>query len=104
MTVVVLMGLAHIQTIAARLIERGWNLMTPVAVLFSASRDDADVWTTTFGDLQRGAELPDRAGPGTIVIGDVVRVRALLGTRESAPDSITAEEPAIARSRTHGSH
>ena len=78
-TVVVLMGLAHIHDIAALLVDRGWNGLTPVAVLFSASRDEAAVWTATIGELQRGAGLPEQNGPGTIVIGEVVKIRALLG-------------------------
>ena len=77
-TVVVLMGLAHAHDIATLLTTRGWNPTTPVAVLFSASREASTVWTATLGDLQRGVELPAQDGPGTIVIGDVVRIRGLL--------------------------
>ena len=79
-TVVVLMGLAHVREIAKLLVEHGWNLMTPVAVLFNASRDEATVWSATIGELQRGTALSEQSGPGTIVIGDVVKIRGLLHT------------------------
>jgi len=82
LTVVVLMGLAHIRQIAGVLIERGWNPATPLAVVFSASREDASAWTSTVGDVQSGRELPEdeSGGPGTIVIGDVVRLRGLIAS------------------------
>jgi siroheme synthase len=85
-----LMGLAHLQDIASALIERGWSAATPVAVLFSASRDDASVWTTTLGDVESGREQPDADGeagarPGTIVIGDVVRIRGLIAPSVDMP-------------------
>jgi uroporphyrin-III C-methyltransferase/precorrin-2 dehydrogenase/sirohydrochlorin ferrochelatase len=82
-TVVVLMGLAHLERIAGVLLERGWSTATPLAVLFSASREEASVWTSTLGDVQSGRQRPQdegesAAGPGTIVIGDVVRIRGLI--------------------------
>lgn len=91
-TVVVLMGLAHIHEIAALLAHRGWSALTPVAVLFSASREESSVWTATLGELQAGVELPEQNGPGTIVIGEVVRVRALLGTLSGTRSVEVAEE------------
>ena len=94
-TVVVLMGLAHLRQIAAVLVERGWSGATPVAVLFSASRDDASVWTTTLGDVQSGREVPDESAegtsaPGTIVIGDVVMIRGLIGASAEIPGQAVA--------------
>jgi uroporphyrin-III C-methyltransferase/precorrin-2 dehydrogenase/sirohydrochlorin ferrochelatase len=105
-TVVVLMGLAHIHDIAALLAGRGWNPLTPVAVLFSASRDESSAWTTTVGELQRGAALPDQSGPGTIVIGDVVRIGALLAASTGVPADESEREQARMRSRSggHGSY
>ena len=86
-TIVVLMGLAHLQQIAGVLVERGWSAATPIAVLFNASRPQASVWTATLGDVHSGRELPDEdgEGPGTIVIGDVVRIRGLIAASAEAP-------------------
>lgn len=77
-TLVVLMGLARIEAIASLLIGRGWSPLTPAALLFGASTARSAVWTSTLVELQQGLELPDRPDPGTIVIGEVVRLRAAL--------------------------
>jgi uroporphyrin-III C-methyltransferase/precorrin-2 dehydrogenase/sirohydrochlorin ferrochelatase len=90
-TLVVLMGVHTRQAIAARLLERGWPANTPAALLFSASTPDAARWIGTIGDLARletgvddAVDSPD--GPGTIVIGDVVRLARVL-----APSTETAD-------------
>ena len=77
-TVVVMMGLAGIERLAALLISRAWKPSTPAAVLLSAATPDSAVWTVTLGDLARGLEFDRGSGPGTVVIGDVVRLRATL--------------------------
>ncbi len=92
-TVVVMMGLGRLERIAAFMIARGWNAATSVAVIFSASTPSSSVWTGSLLECTRGLErrddegLPRRsahpmepaeAGPGTIVIGDVVKLRTLL--------------------------
>jgi siroheme synthase len=77
-TVVVMMGLGRITGIAELLIERGWNALTPAAVVFGASTKSEAVWTLTLRELQRGVELPDEGQPGTVIVGDVVRLRAAL--------------------------
>jgi uroporphyrin-III C-methyltransferase/precorrin-2 dehydrogenase/sirohydrochlorin ferrochelatase len=77
-TVVVMMGLGNIQNIAALLVERGWPERTPAAVLLGAATAESDVWTVTLGDLRRGLHLDDVSSPGTVVIGDVVKIRAAL--------------------------
>jgi uroporphyrin-III C-methyltransferase/precorrin-2 dehydrogenase/sirohydrochlorin ferrochelatase len=77
-TVVVLMGLGRIQAIAQVLVDRGWLRPTPAAVLLAASTIESDTWTCTLGDLARGLDLSSVDGAGTIVIGDVVKLRAAL--------------------------
>jgi siroheme synthase len=72
------MGLGHIDAIARLLIARGWNALTPAAVLFAASTPGAAVGAATIAELQHGLDVADRADTGTIVIGDVVRLRAAL--------------------------
>jgi uroporphyrin-III C-methyltransferase/precorrin-2 dehydrogenase/sirohydrochlorin ferrochelatase len=80
-TVVVLMGLGHMDAIAGVLLDRGWSPATPAAVLLSASTSKAAAWTASLAELQRGLGIPRSDGPGTVVIGEVVRLRAAL-----APD------------------
>ena len=77
-TVVVLMGLAAAPRIAAVLVERGWSTQTPAAVIRGASTPEADVWMGTIADLPAGAAGSASDRPGTIVIGEVVRIGALL--------------------------
>jgi uroporphyrin-III C-methyltransferase/precorrin-2 dehydrogenase/sirohydrochlorin ferrochelatase len=80
-TVVVMMGLGRIDRIADLLVGRGWSALTPSAVVFGASTSAADVWTLTLHDLQQGSAREDATEsgkPGTVVIGEVVRLRAAL--------------------------
>jgi uroporphyrin-III C-methyltransferase len=110
-TVVVMMGLGRIEHIAELLLSRGWNAMTPAAVLFGASTSSSTVWTMTLLDLTRlrpegGAESPserergrgpasidksqqraDDSAPATVVIGDVVRLGAALGAQAEADEA-----------------
>jgi uroporphyrin-III C-methyltransferase/precorrin-2 dehydrogenase/sirohydrochlorin ferrochelatase len=93
-TVVVMMGIGSAGDISALLIERGWKDGTPAAVLSGASTPQAQVWTGTLGDLQNAVEARSTDAPGTLVIGDVVKVSALLGTEmatfEESTDSVQA--------------
>ena len=88
-TIVVLMGLGRIADIAALLLASGWNPATPAAVLVSAATASAEATVVTLADLARGVEAARTRRPGTVVIGDVVRLRAALAAdrleRDSAP-------------------
>jgi uroporphyrin-III C-methyltransferase / precorrin-2 dehydrogenase / sirohydrochlorin ferrochelatase len=114
-TVVVMMGLGRIAGIAELLIGRGWNAMTPVAVISGASTAASHVRTTSLADLkrqrlrpERGAKSPresergwgpastDKSGhsddqntgaPATIIIGDVVKLGAVLGVQAEADEA-----------------
>jgi uroporphyrin-III C-methyltransferase/precorrin-2 dehydrogenase/sirohydrochlorin ferrochelatase len=77
-TVVVMMGLGHVDRIARLLIARGWSALTPAAVAFGASTPESAVWTATLRDLDRGLEIPESGSPGTVIIGEVVKLRAAL--------------------------
>jgi uroporphyrin-III C-methyltransferase/precorrin-2 dehydrogenase/sirohydrochlorin ferrochelatase len=77
-TVVVMMGIGQMAQIATLLIGCGWSASTPAAVLLSASTADAALRSGTLVELAAGFDLAGSEGPGTIVIGDVVRLRALL--------------------------
>ena len=87
-TVVVMMGLARIEKIAALLVARGWNPMTPAAIVFGASTTDADVWTMTLHDLQQGTDATGNGKPGTVVVGEVVRLRAVLSAGCAEDESV----------------
>jgi uroporphyrin-III C-methyltransferase/precorrin-2 dehydrogenase/sirohydrochlorin ferrochelatase len=92
-TVVVLMGLAAAGEISALLIARGWSGTTPAAIVRGASTADAETWSGTLANLAAGVEESDGDRPGTIVIGEVVRVGALLAAVDAA-DEDDAQEAA----------
>jgi uroporphyrin-III C-methyltransferase/precorrin-2 dehydrogenase/sirohydrochlorin ferrochelatase len=77
-TVVVLMGIRAAPAITTLLLEHGWKPSTPAAVLSAASTDAAHRWTGTLAELPQHA--PDRPtdAPGTIVIGEVVKLSGML--------------------------
>jgi len=74
-TLVVLMGLGRSAAIATTLVEGGWSLETPAAIVVDASMANQQVWRGTLGQLaadvlaEKGVGTP---GPGTIIVGDVV--------------------------------
>ena len=91
-TIVVLMGMGRIEDIAHLLLASGWNPETPAAVLVSAATAAAQATVVTLGELARGVPAARTRQPGTVVIGDVVRLRAAL-----ASDSIERDtSPALA--------
>ena len=85
-TLVVLMGLTTRGQIARRLLDRGWSRSTPAAIVSAAGQDGACLWT---GPLDALASAPvDDERPGTIVIGEVVALSALIG---SAMDTVPVQ-------------
>ena len=84
MTLVFLMSIARQRDIAAALLARGWRPSTPAALVFSASREDAETWTGTLESLARGDAVAHGERPGLIVVGDVVTVAAHLHVRAGA--------------------
>lgn len=92
-TLVVLMGFRESRRIAAILIDRGWSRETPAAVVSGASTQAEAVSIVTLMQL-RDSEAPDprAAGPGVIVVGNVVRLRAVLSMAGTLHDR--AERPA----------
>ena len=89
-TVVVLMGLGHIEQIAAVLLNRGWPPATPAAVLLSASTSETATWTATLRELADGLDFPRRSLPGTVVIGEVVKLRAVLASQDDDEFAVDA--------------
>ena len=83
-TLVFLMSIARQRDIAAALVARGWRASTPAAVVFAASREDADTRIGTLESLARGDGIADAERPGLIVVGDVVTVAAHLHVHAGA--------------------
>ncbi|MPY89682.1 MAG: uroporphyrinogen-III C-methyltransferase [Luteitalea sp.] len=77
LTLVVLMGIQHRDDIARRLIAHGWAPDAPAAMVFGAATPDETTWTGVLGEIG-GASLPPGDLPGTIIVGEVVRLRALI--------------------------
>jgi uroporphyrin-III C-methyltransferase/precorrin-2 dehydrogenase/sirohydrochlorin ferrochelatase len=82
-TVVVMMGLGSIDAIADLLLARGWNPLTPAAVLLGAATATSETLTLTLRGLQGGLALEDSTRPGTVVIGQVVAIRSALVQEET---------------------
>lgn len=79
-TIVFLMGLANLKTIAEKLIEHGMSPDRPVAVISNATRPDQ---RTIVGTLRAfDANLPS---PALIVVGDVVKLHQTINWFESKP-------------------
>jgi uroporphyrin-III C-methyltransferase / precorrin-2 dehydrogenase / sirohydrochlorin ferrochelatase len=83
-TLVLLMAVAHLESVAAELIKRGRDATTPVAVICEGTMPGQRVLTSTLAEVAAEA---DRAGirpPAVVVIGDVVRLRDLLTAERRA--------------------
>jgi uroporphyrin-III C-methyltransferase / precorrin-2 dehydrogenase / sirohydrochlorin ferrochelatase len=78
-TLVLLMAVAHIDSIAAELIKRGRDGATPTAVIRNGTMPDQEVLVTTLDQV--GAECTARGirPPAIVVVGDVVRLAGQLG-------------------------
>src|SRR5262249_13260012 len=81
-TLVGLMGLGRAAAIAAALIDRGWSRGTPAAVVVDGWTADQQQWTGALDALAAGAGAFDDKGAGTIVIGQVVGLAAVIGSVE----------------------
>ena len=89
-TVVVMMGLGRIDRIAELMLARGWNALTPAAVISGAGTAASSVWATSLRDLsgRRPASVAkDDHAPATIVIGDVVKLGAILGAQADGDEA-----------------
>ena len=71
-TLVVLMGLASRREISRFLLDHGWRVETPAAIIWAASCPEEEAWVGTLSELGDTAEA--RGRPGTMVVGDVVPV------------------------------
>jgi uroporphyrin-III C-methyltransferase/precorrin-2 dehydrogenase/sirohydrochlorin ferrochelatase len=77
-TLVLLMGVAHLEEISAELIKRGRDAATPVAVIRDGTMPGQQVLTSTLGAVAAEAARAGIEPPAVVVIGEVVRLRELL--------------------------
>ena len=73
-TLVLLMAVANLASIASALIAGGRKPSTPVAVIENASLPTQRVITAPLGELAATAEAAQVVPPAVVVIGDVVRI------------------------------
>jgi uroporphyrin-III C-methyltransferase/precorrin-2 dehydrogenase/sirohydrochlorin ferrochelatase len=100
-TLVVLMGLRQRAALTELLLARGWPADTPTALILGATTGDAASWKGSLAELpQVDPQTLAADAPGTIVIGDVVRLaQALQQDRgpERANESDSGQREAIAQ-------
>jgi uroporphyrinogen III methyltransferase / synthase len=84
-TLVVFMGLSHADEIAARLIAEGRAPSTPAMAVRWGTRPSQDVLEGTLATLPAMIRERGMKPPATIVIGEVVRLRAKLNWFEKLP-------------------
>jgi len=78
-TLVLLMAVGRLEQISRELVKRGRDASTPVAVICDGTTPRQRVLTTTLGDVAEEAIRQGIRPPAVVVVGDVVRLRALLG-------------------------
>ncbi len=79
-TLVLLMAVGQLEQITRELVKRGRDAATPVAVICAGTTPRQRVLTSTLGEVAAEASAQDIAPPAVVVVGDVVRLRALLGS------------------------
>jgi siroheme synthase len=77
-TLVVLMGAARLAEIAALLLRHGKSPSTPAAVIENGTREDERVLMGTLSDIAALASAARLTSPATLIVGEVVRLRAAL--------------------------
>jgi uroporphyrin-III C-methyltransferase / precorrin-2 dehydrogenase / sirohydrochlorin ferrochelatase len=78
-TLVLLMAVAHLDSVAAELVKRGRDAATPVAVICDGTMPGQRVLTSTLADVAADAEQAGIRPPAVVVVGEVVRLREMLG-------------------------
>jgi uroporphyrin-III C-methyltransferase/precorrin-2 dehydrogenase/sirohydrochlorin ferrochelatase len=78
-TLVLLMAVSHLDSVATELIKHGRDSGTPVAVICDGTMPGQQVLTSTLAEVARDAERAGIQPPAVVVIGEVVRLREMLG-------------------------
>jgi uroporphyrinogen III methyltransferase/synthase len=84
-TLVVLMGVTRLGTIAENLLDAGKDPDTPVSVIGWGATPDQKSIVRSLGELKDGLDNPKEYLPGLIVVGDVVSCRPALNWYEKKP-------------------
>ena len=95
-SLVVLMALGRRAALVARLLAHGWGAGTPAAIVCAASTSDAWTWTGPLANM--GDATPPDGLAGTIVVGQVVRIRDMLSAALT-PREATSSEVTYGRNR-----
>ncbi len=85
-TLVFLMGLKRLDTIAAQLLDRGWPADAPAAVISQGTLPEQQVVVGTVSDIAAKAAAQKLPSPAILVVGEVVSLRAKLGGHEGSGD------------------
>ncbi len=89
-TVVIYMGIGSVATICTSLREAGLADDWPIAAVFDGTRPGQEVLVDTLVGLPR--RLGERDAPGLLIVGQVVRLQALLGGGDMLPAASGPQE------------
>lgn len=84
-TLVLLMGLARLESIAAELVAGGRQGQTPAAVIAAGTTGDEQVVVGVLDDIAARAAEAKVGTPALVVVGDVVRLRQQLAGGQGQP-------------------
>jgi uroporphyrin-III C-methyltransferase len=95
-TLVFLMGVHNVETIAGKLIAAGRAPETPAAMIQMAYWDGEQVVSSTLGSIAAEVERRGMEAPATLVVGEVVRLREKLqlliaNSQENLKESLEEE-------------
>ena len=88
-TLVLLMAVAHLESISAELIKRGRGKTTPVAVIRDGTMPTELVLTSTLEHVAADATAAGLSPPAVVVIGEVVGLRGRLAQPSIQEESTT---------------
>ncbi|MGE5620331.1 MAG: uroporphyrinogen-III C-methyltransferase [Sphingomonadaceae bacterium] len=100
-TLVFLMGVRNLPTIAQRLMEHGRAPDTPVALIRWGTWPRQETLVGTLGDIADGVAEAGFRSPAVIVVGDVVRLRESLRWWDDRP--LSGKRVLVTRSREQAS-
>jgi uroporphyrinogen III methyltransferase/synthase len=84
-TLVVLMGMRHLEEIVAALLQAGRDPATPAAVVEWGTTPRERVVEASLAELCARVRDADLRAPAAVVVGDVVRLRRVLGSHDRRP-------------------
>jgi len=89
-TLVVLMGLARLDAVCARLLAGGRPAATPAALIAAGSLPEEQVLVSDLAGLPEAARRAGVCSPALVVVGEVARFPALLATLTAHDDTLEA--------------